>query len=433
MSGRHFFSCLNRLFVLLPVVPFLLAGCSSHEPPSLMTTPVIYTGSEVDPFAHLDPGESSTVTSVFYATNRIALNDDHHYSNRVSDYLHLGRASVRMGDGSITWKELHRLSLAEVRPGPVPLFVEQIQEAATLNPANAESPLLALPPGLQAYVDTINHALGRARDKEIMLYIHGTKNSFEDAVVLTAELDYFTGRDFVSFAFAWPSHQNIFDYFWGTDVRRALHSTLSLHTMIDFLSRYTDAKHINILCYSAGGRITSEALYELYRTHSSLEKEELRRTFRIGTVVFAAADVPLERFLERLPAISKLAENIVVTVSDADDVLRAASRFMEGGERIGSEEAGQLAEKFVREHQIDNFELIDLSKGKEQRGFDITGHHYWYRHPWASSDVIFLLRTSLPAAKRGLVPAGDKQVWYLDSSYPLRIRHAAKRRLHDEW
>jgi hypothetical protein len=41
---------------------------------------------------------------------------------------------------------------------------------------------------------------------------------------------------------------------------------------------------------------------------------------------------------------------------------------------------------------------VDVSRHKEVRGFDIGGHHYWYRyrHPWMSSDILFLLRTNLP-------------------------------------
>ncbi len=426
----------NRLVRFMPVLflgVFLLTGCAAPRPAQLMSTPILYTGIEVDPFAHLDSENQGTETSVFYATNRIALKDDSRYGNEVSEYLHLGRAAIRIGDDSLTWEELHHLSLARQRPRPIPLAVTRIQEQAALNPASAESRQLALPSSLQGFVDQINAALDRARDKEIMLYVHGTKNSFENALILTAELDHFTGRDFVSFAFAWPSHQNILEYFFGVDVRRAMDSTLALHTLIDFLSRYTRAEHINILSYSAGGRVTSEALEELYTTHAGLSREELRQTFRIGTVIFAAADVPVDRFLERLPAISRLAENVVVMVSDADNVLRAASRFMGGTPRIGLEEAARLEEDFVSSRQIDNFEVIDLSHGKEQRGFDITGHHYWYRHPWASSDVIFLLRTDLPAEKRGLVPSGGGDVWYLDGSYPDRIRRAAEQQLRGQW
>jgi esterase/lipase superfamily enzyme len=171
----------------------------------------------------------------------------------------------------------------------------------------------------------------------------------------------------------------------------------------------------------------------MHATHADLSVEEMRSTFRIGTVVFAAADVPVDLFLERLPAIADLAEKVVVTVSDADNVLQAASKFMGGGRRIGSELAGMREETFVQAHDITNFELVDLSRGKEKRGFDITGHHYWYRHPWVSSDMIFLLRTDLSADQRGLVPAEEDQVWYLNQEYPDRIRRAAQKHLDGQW
>ncbi len=420
------------IFIILPA----LAGCSAPKPAMLMSTPVIYTNAEVDPFAHLTGIDKSINTSIFYATNRIPLNDDdgrQAYGNQVSDYLHFGKVTVRMGAETTTWDELYQASTRPERPQPVPLFVDTVQEKSTLNPKNAESPLLALPSSLQKYVDEINAELARARDKEIILYVHGTKNSFADAVILTAELDYFAGRDFVSFSFAWPSHQNILTYLFGIDVKRALHSTLSLHTVLDFLARYTEAERINVICYSAGGRVTSEALFEMYKAHAGLTPEQMKQTFRLGTVVFAAADVPLDLFLERLPSIAAMAENVVVTVSDNDNVLRAASKFMGGAKRIGSEQAGIKEEQFVRQHEIDNFEIIDLSKGKEKRGFDIIGHHYWYRHPWASSDIIFLLRTALPAEQRGLILSEDAQVWYLDHQYPERIRKAAKKHLDGQW
>ena len=116
-------------------------------------------------------------------------------------------------------------------------------------------------------------------------------------------------------------------------------------------------------------------------THSNLTAEELKKTFKLGTIIFAAADVPLDVFLKRLPAIGEMAQNIVVTVSDDDNVLRTASWVMGGSERIGSEEAETREEAFVLANNIDNFEIIDLSHGKRKRGFDISGHHYWYRHP----------------------------------------------------
>ncbi len=427
---------MKSIYGLLIVVAISAAGCSSPKPLTLMTTPVIYTNAEVDPFAHLHPKDKTVLTSVFFATNRKRrqIPDGRTtYGNAIGENLQLGQAVVRMGTEDTSWDDLYRASTTPKRTAPIPLLVKSVQELATLKPRYAEHLPDIIPPGMQAFASLIDAELARATDKEIMLYVHGAKTDFQKAVTLAAELDHFAGRDFVGFAFAWPSHQNIFTYLFGTDVHRAWDSALALHTVIDFLSRYTTVERINIICYSAGGRVGSKALFEMYRTHIHLSEKALEKTFKLGTVIFAASDVSLDVFLERLPAIAKLAQKVVVTVSDADNVLRVAGKLMGGNERIGSEEAGAKEEKFARAHHIDNFEIIDFSRGKDQRGFNIAGHHYWYRHPWASSDIIFLLRTDLPAHRRGLAPADHDKVWYLNHEYPERVRRAAEKELKGQW
>ena len=93
-----------------------------------------------------------------------------------------------------------------------------------------------LTPQLHEFVDAINSELAEAVDKEIMIYVHGTKVDFSNSLILTAEIDHFAGRDYIGLAFAWPSHQNILSYLLGTDVRRALDSSVIYHTLLDTLA-----------------------------------------------------------------------------------------------------------------------------------------------------------------------------------------------------
>ena len=106
---------------------------------------------------------------------------------------------------------------------------------------------------------------------------------------------------------------------------------------------------------------------------------------------------------------------------------------MGGTFRAGSSEAEQIEEDFIVSHHLSNVEIIDVSFGQEVRGFDITGHHYWYRHPWMSSDIIFLMRTGLPPHKRGLSPAEMEGIWYLSLDYPEKIKRAAEVELKGTW
>jgi esterase/lipase superfamily enzyme len=399
-----------------------------------MPKPVIYQNGVIDPFAHLTPEHQTTRMRVFYATNRVPRSSESgvSYGNALDSSIHLGEATIRMGEPDADWEKLLESSLAEPPLVTVPITLETISETAQM-PANAPHPDTRLTHGQQKFIDAINKELDKAVDKEIMVYVHGTKVDFANATILTAEVGHFAGRDFVGLAFAWPSHQNILYYLTGIDVRRALNSSSALTSLLVLLAEHSEAEHINILAYSAGGKVASKALFEMRQVFSELDSDELRDKFRIASVVFAAADVAINVFFDRLPAISELVDQVVITVTDDDNALKAAERSMGGKVRIGEQNAEIIEEAFIIKNKLSNVEIIDVSYGEEVRGFDISGHHYWYRHPWMSSDIIFLMRTDLPANRRGLTPTELEGIWYLSPEYPEKIQKAAEKELKGQW
>ena len=50
--------------------------------------------------------------------------------------------------------------------------------------------------------------------------------------------------------------------------------------------------------------------------------------------------------------------------------------LMRGSVRTGTADAEIIEEAFLLRNDIRNVEIIDVSAGKEERGFDIVGHHY---------------------------------------------------------
>lgn len=399
-----------------------------------MPTPVIYHNSTIDPFAHLTAVQKNTRTEVFYATNRVAESSVNkiYYNNTLDSKLHFGKATIGMGGPDVSWQKLRISSLSSVETEPVPLNVEKVVELARAPIGTTQSPR-TLPAELQAFVDSINLELANAIDKEIMVYVHGTKVDFANSIILTAEIDHFAGRDFVGVAFAWPSHQNILSYLFGTDVQQALNSSPALQSLITLLVQHTIAEHINILAYSAGGKVASKALSELYLASPDFSQKELKEQLRLGSVIFAAADVEVDVFLDRMLHISKLADQVVITVTDDDNALRAAKNYMGGTFRAGSANAENTEKQFIANNKLKNVEIVDVSIGKNKRGFDIVGHHYWYRHPWMSSEIIFLLRTGLPPSRRGLSSTEQEQIWYLSPEYPAKVQKAADTELKGQW
>jgi esterase/lipase superfamily enzyme len=412
-----------------------LAGCATHKPITLMPTPVLYESRVIEPFSHVAGPLRTPVTKVFYATNRAHRAHDpaRPYGNGFDDELHLGMASVRIGTGDTDWDELVELSLSNAPDKGVPVTLEEITHWDSLLHRASQDVVDWDEQSHGRFIEAINEALSHHVDREIMVYVHGTKTGFEPAIAMAGEIDHFAGRDFVGVAFAWPAHQNILHYLVGIDVRRAQHSSEALRDLLKLLASNTGATRINILAWSAGGRVTTKALYELQRETPQLDRHALRERYRLGSVVLAAADVEVDDFLERLPAISALSQEVVVTVTDNDVALNAAKKYMRGEARIGTLEAEAEELAFIERRHLDNVEIIDVSHGHDARGFDITGHHYWYRHPWNASDIILLMRTDLTAAERGLTEAEIDGLWFLAPDYPDRVRAAAQSVLADDW
>ncbi len=194
-------------------------------------------------------------------------------------------------------------------------------------------------------------------------------------------------------------------------------------SVIKQLADKTDAERIHILTWSAGGRLVSTALKQLREQHPQLNAEQLRQKYRLGTVYFAAADVPVSDFAACLPSINALSQRVVVTASSSDGALESSEIFIRGGDRIGLLNPQLTEEEIDIVLQADRLEYVDVSYGSDDRGFDITGHRYWFDHPWASTDLLLAIRGNLDPASRGLIQAEEPSIlWWMPNDYPERIK-----------
>ena len=64
-----------------------------------------------------------------------------------------------------------------------------------------------------------------------------------------------------------------------------------------------------------------------------------------------------------------------------------------------------------------------MSAGSEERGFDITGHRYWFDHPWASTDMLLSIRSDLSPSERQLAMVGPNR-WAIPPDYLERLERA---------
>lgn len=409
-----------------------LAGCGVSVEP-LMPAPVIYTEGGLEPFAHLPDDERTPIVDVFYATNRERGDDwqEISYANRTQARVDLGAAAMRLGGPGMTWDRLAAESMSASRDEPIEIELSGIIRRGGFDIDDAAVELTI---ESEQFVEAINRQLATAADPEVFIYVHGAKVNFYNACAFTSQLAHFMGRDIVGVAFAWPTRQDILAYAIGEDVARAEESGEALAATIDFLAAHTEARKINLICWSAGARVVTHGLERLRARHADETIEQVRSRCRIGAVVFAAGDVPLSTFFDAAPTIDALADRVIVSISNNDEALIKASQIMGGGRRLGQYGRPLTDEQRGILDSLERFECIDVSYARQERGFNISGHRYWFNHPWASSDILLALRTELSPAERGLESVeGIDFLWYMPPDYPARLAALVERYRLEDW
>lgn len=407
---------------------FEITGCSRFQIEPLMPTPLLFTELGVSPLDHIPKNERWNIRRIYYATNRVRDPDFQHiqYTNQENDSVSMGWALIGFGGPDMTWAALNKASGRKKRNQTIGLSIAGLLEAGSYRPL-PKGEILDINGSTDFLIADLNNAIKVARDKDVLIYVHGARVNFYNACAFTAQLDHFMGRDMTSLAFAWPTHQNILSYGIGTDLERAYRAAGALTSVISMLAEKSKARHIHLLAWSAGGRVVTRALYDLWKRHPNFSPKKFKNRYRIGTVYYAASDVPREEFFEALPALNALARRFVVTASSEDQALDMGFLFMGGGPRIGQISKDVRGEQLQAILNSKKLEVVDLSRGSEVRGFDITGHRYWYNHPWASSDVILAIRSDLRPEERGLKKTDIDILWYIPDDYPLRLRSLAHR------
>src|SRR5262249_43848609 len=143
--------------------------------------------------------------------------EDSPYTADRSRAIAFGSTTIEFGD-NVTWDSLVKESTAEKRASPLNLRLGATTELGrfpaipyeiSVSPDGAVS---RLPGVVQAYEQAkeelqaeIVRRLAVVPRKEVVLYVHGYSNTFEDAALTMGELCRFLGREFVCGIFTWPA------------------------------------------------------------------------------------------------------------------------------------------------------------------------------------------------------------------------------------
>lgn len=421
-DGRRITSWLAALFLAA-----LLAGCQS--PVRLMPTPVSFRSGDVDPFAHAGTTASGTDVPVLYATNRGAVIEKPEPVHTIlpSERLRMGVAHVRIGDDTLDWDMLHRLSTSD-DPDERPIVrLKELEQIASLGPQDS----VASSPDARAFFALVNKALAASASRDLLVYVHGSNNTMSRAAAQAAQLRHFTGRRMVVLVFLWPSAGSILRYF--TDVANAEASVDAFVRLIELLATNTQAAGIDVVAYSAGAQIVSPGLARLGTPRPGESREQLRQRLRLAQIYFAAADVDTRQFLDDMARYVNVVDRVSLAANLNDSALRFAN-LVHRASRAGRPNPTELD---VAQTEF----LLDASR---ELGFDLlkvdpnaipklpqNSHAFWYEDPWVSSDLLGLLLLNAAPQQRGLAPAKtDKGAlyWTFPQDFDERVLRLFMRR-----
>ena len=201
----------------------------------------------------------------------------------------------------------------------------------------------------------IGELFAQASGLDVLIYVHGFKQTFETAALDAARLSdaiRFRGRTMV---FSWPSKAGFFDYAYDRD--SAMWSRDGLERVLHSIVAVPGASRIHIVAHSMGTMLTLESLRQLYSRYYG---ETVAG--RIGAVVFAAPDIDMDVFSSAINRIGPLAGKITVIASTNDRALALSGRIAGGMTRVGASEKAAIEQLGVR--------VIDAS----QEGWGIINH-----------------------------------------------------------
>lgn len=390
-----------------------------------MPTPTFYTDESFD--ENLVPQQLRVPEAeIFYITDRAikksgASSKDRkqtelRYGAHRSPSLAYGSATVKFKNKSIDWDALILASNRAKRKNRFQFSLDSIVElgrfpASPYQFIRTESGIeLAADVAQQRNEEIINFhnqlekRLNQTELKDVILYVHGFRNKFDDAVFTMTGLWHFMQRQGVPIIYSWPAGKGgLTGYF--TDRESGEFTVFHLKETLRFLSEMPSIANIHIISHSRGTDVTTTALRELVIENRAAGINP-RQNLKIKNLVLAAPDLDFEVMQQRLmaeqfgPAIG----NITIYTSRADKALRL-SQFIMSGLRFGRVRSKDVE---LNERNIfaaaGNVDFIQVPKNKR-----FIGHSYFHSNPAVSADLIRLITQGATpgSAERDLIPLGD--------------------------
>lgn len=251
--------------------------------------------------------------------------------------------------------------------------------------------------GSDPFYRQLSERVAGSRQKEVVVFVHGFNNSFEEAARKTAQLTWDLRFDGAPILYSWPSRNSLLKYTEDEDTVQW--TAFHLRAFLDELVQRIDPKKIHLLAHSMGNRALTSALQVI------AAKRPDKATPLFDQVVLAAPDIGAETMGLLAGEVLPVTKRITLYASDSDDAL-ILSKFVHGGLRAGGKGKYLLIARGI--------DTVDASAART----DFMGHAYFDNSVDIITDIQRMFATAAPPEARRLIPAllGNLRYWIIPAA-----------------
>jgi esterase/lipase superfamily enzyme len=264
----------------------------------------------------------------------------------------------------------------------------------------------------------ISRRLSLAKRKEVVIFIHGYNNTFNDAAESTGKICETLSMDFVCVAMTWPAGGSG-GVFQGYNIDRESgeFAVADIKKAIRIISETPGVEHVHLLAHSRGTDVLLSAIQQL-GIEAYVARSSPAQRYKIANVVLFAPDIDLDVAVTKLFGVVSDPDipfgsrpkpsgafpptgSLHLTVySSPNDKAIALSSFLFGSVvRLGRLTSTNMTTDINGSNALwENSQIAgiaDFIEYKGQAGF--FGHAYFNSDPAVREDLVALLRDRLKA------------------------------------
>ncbi|MDX1997772.1 MAG: alpha/beta hydrolase [Thermoanaerobaculia bacterium] len=217
--------------------------------------------------------------------------------------------------------------------------------------------------------------------RQALVYLHGFKNTFEDAAIRAAQIGFDLAVPGATAFFSWPSKGTLAGYPADEATIEASESAIA-DFLVDFVA-HCGAEKVHLVAHSMGNRGLLRALQRI------AANAETRSAVRFGQIFLAAPDVDRDVFLDLAAIYPQFSERTTLYASGADLAVRFSGRIH------AAPRAGYF-EPYTVVPGIDTVAVPDFD-------VDALGHGYFAQAEALLHDLYDLMRHSQAPPRQRMV------------------------------